>query len=149
MPILYPTSDFKLEPLGLKVEERNLSRAQLIEKAILHKEGQLTENGSLSVSTGKFTGRSPQDKYIVQYAHDKSEFPIDWGNINHPIAPEKSEKLLGKMLAFSQTRAIYAQDLSAGHSERYFSTCTCIPNLPGKASSRATSFCRQTQTLPH
>jgi phosphoenolpyruvate carboxykinase (ATP) len=120
MPILYPTSDFRLEALGLKVEERNLSRAQLIEKAILHKEGQLTENGSLSVSTGKFTGRSPQDKYIVQYAHDKSEFPIDWGNINHPIAPEKSEKLLSKMLTFSQARTIYAQDLSAGHSERYF-----------------------------
>jgi phosphoenolpyruvate carboxykinase (ATP) len=119
MPILYPTGDFKLEALGLKVEERNLSRAQLIEKAILHHEGQLTENGSLSVSTGKFTGRSPKDKYIVQY-ENKTGFPIDWGNINHPIAPEKAEALLQKMIAFSQNKIIFAQDLSAGHSEHYF-----------------------------
>ena len=45
---------------------KNLSVPLLVESAILNREGELSVTGSLSVKTGKFTGRSPDDKFIVK-----------------------------------------------------------------------------------
>ncbi|MGJ9386099.1 phosphoenolpyruvate carboxykinase (ATP), partial [Salipaludibacillus sp. CF4.18] len=48
--------------------EVQLSVSQLVEKVIMRKEGKLTSTGAVSVSTGKYTGRSPKDKFIVKEA---------------------------------------------------------------------------------
>ena len=62
----------------------NLSVPSLVEVIIKRKEGMLSSTGALSVKTGKFTGRSPDDRYIVddEETHDM----IDWGKVNHPIS---------------------------------------------------------------
>ena len=59
-----------------------LSVPKLVEKAIKRNEGVLTDTGAISVKTGKYTGRSPKDKYIVQ---EKSVMDkIDWGMSTNP-----------------------------------------------------------------
>ena len=70
--------------------ERNLPIATLIEIAIQRNEGLLSNSGALSVKTGKFTGRSPDDKFIVD--DEISHKLVDWGKVNHPIATEKFDE---------------------------------------------------------
>ena len=50
---------------GTGVVYHNLAVPKLIEHALRKGEGVLTDKGALSVNTGKYTGRSPDDKYIV------------------------------------------------------------------------------------
>lgn len=87
----------QLEEMDIRLGKvmRNLSVPQLIEIAIQRGEGMLSSTGALSVKTGKFTGRSPDDRYIVddETTHNK----IDWGKINHPISENNFEKIFGRM----------------------------------------------------
>jgi phosphoenolpyruvate carboxykinase (ATP) len=76
----------------------NLSVAQLVEKVLQRKEGQLTATGAVAVTTGKYTGRSPKDKYIVEEAATKEK--IDWGTVNQPISEEVFENLYNKVLDY-------------------------------------------------
>lgn len=57
----------------------NLSVAQLIEHAIRNGEGELASNGALTARTGKYTGRTPKDKFIVKDA--LTEGKVWWGAI--------------------------------------------------------------------
>jgi phosphoenolpyruvate carboxykinase (ATP) len=74
---------------------RNLTVPLLVESAILNDEGKISSTGSLSVKTGKFTGRSPEDKYIVK--DEITANSIDWGKVNHPISEENFEKIFDRM----------------------------------------------------
>ena len=96
---------------------RNLTPSELIEHALSRKEGTLSETGALVVTTGKYTGRSPKDKYIVDTAgiHDK----IAWGNVNKPIEKEKFDAIFGKLVAYLQNREIFIFDGRAGANPEY------------------------------
>jgi phosphoenolpyruvate carboxykinase (ATP) len=87
---------------------RNLSVPQLIEIAVQRGEGTLSSTGALSVKTGKFTGRSPDDRYIVddETTHNK----IDWGKINHPISENNFEKIFSRMKKNVQGKEFYIFD---------------------------------------
>jgi phosphoenolpyruvate carboxykinase (ATP) len=76
----------------------NLSVAQLVEKILQRNEGKLTATGAVAVTTGKYTGRSPKDKYIVEEAATKAK--IDWGTTNQPISEEVFENLYNKVLDY-------------------------------------------------
>ena len=73
-----------------------LSVPQLVEKAISRGEAQLTSDGAVTAQTGKYTGRSPKDKYIVEEASSKDK--IDWGNVNRPISSEIFDSLYNKVI---------------------------------------------------
>ena len=60
-----------------------LSVPQLVEKVLTRNEGLLTSTGAVRATTGKYTGRSPKDKYIVK--EDSVKDKIDWGSINQPF----------------------------------------------------------------
>lgn len=77
---------------------RNLSVPLLVEAALLNNEGQLSSTGALSVRTGKFTGRSPDDKFIVR--DEITTNTVDWGKINHPISEENFDRILSRMTTF-------------------------------------------------
>jgi phosphoenolpyruvate carboxykinase (ATP) len=74
-----------------------LSVPQLVEKTILRGEAQLTSDGAVTAQTGKYTGRSPKDKYIVEEASSKDK--IDWGNVNRPISSEIFDSLYNKVIS--------------------------------------------------
>ena len=71
---------------------KNLSSAELVERALAAGEGQLAANGALSCLTGERTGRSPKDKHLedVPEIHDK----IAWGKVNTPITPAQFDAAL-------------------------------------------------------
>lgn len=76
----------------------HLSVARLIEKALEKKEGILTSTGAFRATTGKYTGRSPNDKFIVK--ERSVEDKIDWGTVNQPISSEVFENLYKKVLYY-------------------------------------------------
>ena len=68
-----------------------LSTAQLVEKSLKRGEGRLTETGALRAETGKYTGRSPKDRFIVE--DDTSRDKVDWGEVNQPISEDVFREL--------------------------------------------------------
>lgn len=82
----------------------NLSPEQLVEAAITRGEGQLTASGALRVSTGTYTGRSPNDKFVVDSpaVHNK----IAWDN-NKPFSTDKFTNIYNRMLAYMQNRELF------------------------------------------
>lgn len=75
-----------------------LSVPQLVEKVLSRKEGQLTSTGAIMATTGKYTGRSPKDKFIVEEESVKDK--IDWGSVNQPISKEVFTNLYNKVLEY-------------------------------------------------
>ena len=68
-----------------------LSPAALIEEALKNQEGVLSQEGALVCVTGKFTGRSPRDKFIVRDPATRDT--VWWGPTNTPMAPEQFDRL--------------------------------------------------------
>jgi phosphoenolpyruvate carboxykinase (ATP) len=93
----------------------NWSAARLAEAALQRNEGTLADNGALVVKTGAFTGRSPQDKYVVRDA--TTEGDVWWGSVNHPVSPAVFDQLLDKALAHLAKRELYVFDGYAGAAE--------------------------------
>lgn len=96
----------------------NLYPAALVELAVQRGEGKLTSQGSIAVATGKYTGRSPNDKFIVQNGN-ADDADIWWGKVNRPISPENFEKLYQKMIAYYVGRDAFVQDLAVGNHPKY------------------------------
>ncbi|MBP3891585.1 MAG: phosphoenolpyruvate carboxykinase (ATP) [Solobacterium sp.] len=111
---------YGLEKLGItnpKSVQRNLSQARLVEIALEKKEGVLMDNGALVVKTGKYTGRSAKDKFIVDApsVHDK----IAWGSVNVPFSQEKFNAIKEKVLAYFNEKDVYLFDGIAGADPSY------------------------------
>lgn len=99
------------ERLGRAVHA-NLSPAELYEHAIRAGEGAIAAEGPLVVRTGKHTGRSPKDKFVVR--EPSSEAHIWWGEINQPIEEARYDGLRARLVEYLSTREIYAQDCFIG-----------------------------------
>jgi len=99
-----------LEKYGLKnvIAHWNLSPKELQKIAVEKEGGVETENGTLAIYTGKFTGRSPQDRFLVKDEYTKDR--VWWGNINKPVSPENFEKLENEILKYLSGKEIYARD---------------------------------------
>jgi len=95
----------------------NLSAPELVEIALARKEGRLASNGALSVKTGKFTGRSPKDKYIVDEPSVHEH--IAWGAVNQPLRPEQFDRLYRKALAYAKDRELFVFDGFAGNDPAF------------------------------
>jgi len=90
----------------------NLSTAELYEDAIRAGEGIVAAEGPLVVRTGRHTGRSPQDKFLVR--EPSSESKIWWGEVNRPISQEHYDRLRARLVEYVATRDLYAQDCYIG-----------------------------------
>ena len=111
---------YGIEKLGIinsKAVYRNLPAAQLVEKALERGEGTLSNTGALVVKTGKYTGRSPEDKFVVDYPSIHDE--IAWGKVNVPMKPEVFDKIYDKAIAYLQDREIFIFDGFAGADLKY------------------------------
>ncbi len=96
----------------------NLGTSALVEHAIAKGEGQLTKHGALLVDTGKFTGRSVKDKFVVRDAI--TEDTIDWGKINQPMDQQSWDNLKADFLAaVADKDELYVADLFGGSQPEY------------------------------
>ena len=112
--------NYKMENLELSntgMIHYDLSPAKLVEKALERKEGILSDTGAFIITTGKYTGRSPDDKFIVD-TPDVHEY-IAWGDVNHPIDEDKFYKLYEKALAYLQNREVFVFNGLAGADKKY------------------------------
>lgn len=96
----------------------NLGTAPLVEHALKAGEGRLTKDGALLVDTGKFTGRSVKDKFVVRDA--TTEDTINWGAINQPMTPEHWANLKADFLAaLEDQEELFVADLFGGSQPEY------------------------------
>ena len=119
-----------LEYLGItnpKAVYRNLPVSTLTEKAIIRGEGTLSNTGALVVKTGKYTGRSANDKFIVDTpaVHDE----IAWGKVNRPIDKAKYDAIYNKVVAYLQNREIFVFDGFAGADPKYTKSFRIVNEL--------------------
>jgi phosphoenolpyruvate carboxykinase (ATP) len=89
----------------------------LYEEAIRRRECVLAEHGAMVVSTGAHTGRSPQDKYIVD--EETSRDRIWWGPVNRPMSPEAFASLHRRIIEHFRGRDVFVQDCVVGADHRY------------------------------
>ena len=96
---------------------RNPAITYLVAEAIKNGEGILSNTGALVVETGKYTGRSPNDKFIVDApsVHDE----IAWGKINVPMDVETFDELKSKVLTYLENKKLYVFDGFAGADHKY------------------------------
>ena len=83
----------------------------LVNAAVQRGEGTLGIGGAFLCETGRFTGRSPKDKFVVRTP--SVEGTIWWEN-NAPMTPLAFDQLYADMLAHMQGRDYFVQDLYAG-----------------------------------
>ncbi|WP_372919981.1 phosphoenolpyruvate carboxykinase (ATP) [Salegentibacter sp.] len=122
-----------LKKYGLKdtVAHRNLSGEELQKITVEKNMGVETENGTLAVNTGKFTGRSPQDRFLVKddYTRDK----VWWGKINKPISPDNFDRLYERVTAYLSGKELYVHDGYVGAYPEYRLDVRTIAEYPWSA----------------
>jgi phosphoenolpyruvate carboxykinase (ATP) len=105
--------------LGLKKIGKifhNLGYDELFEHESRNAEGRVAANGTMMVDTGKFTGRSPKDKYFV---HQLPSFQnIAWGKLNQSVAPEVFDELHAEVLDHLSGKDLYVTDGYCGANEK-------------------------------
>ena len=110
----------QLQQMSIKPSKihRNLPVQKIIDLIMDKNEGILTANGSIAVKTGKYTGRSPDDRFIVD--DELTHSTVDWGKINHPIPEDKFDKLFEKMKKHLENKEIFIFDgfVGADHEHR-------------------------------
>jgi len=110
----------KLEDLGIRNYRKaywNESPEFLQEAAIIREQGVIANSGALAINTGKFTGRSPKDRFIVK--DDITANTVDWNDINMPFDSEAFDRLYDKITAYFAGREIFVRDAFACADERY------------------------------
>lgn len=102
----------------IKDQNLNLVPAALVQRTIERKEGKLSSTGALVVNTGKFTGRSPKDRFIVEDSITKDK--VDWGDINMPISQDSYQKLKAKFKKYIDGKDEYfSRQVYACASNKY------------------------------
>ena len=89
------------------IKAHHFSSEELIVEAVRNNEGIIASNGAFSTSTGERTGRSPNDRFIVQ--ESTTSDLIDWGDINKPFKSDKFDLLWNKVDAYLKV-SIYEID---------------------------------------
>lgn len=118
----------------------NLSYEELHEHEIKNHEGNITNLGAINIDTGKFTGRSPNDKYFVY--QEPSNKNIAWGNINKPIKSEIFEELYKKVLEHFENKDIYVFDGFVGASKKNKKNVRVVSEIAWQAHFVTNMFIR-------
>jgi phosphoenolpyruvate carboxykinase (ATP) len=111
--------------------------------ALARGDGQLAEGGSLVVETGRHTGRSPKDRFVVR--EPGSEDRIAWGEINQPIAEESFEGLRERIVAHLEDGDVYVVDAFAGADPAHRLPVRVVTGSPWHALFARTLFIDPTE----
>ncbi|RCW91248.1 phosphoenolpyruvate carboxykinase (ATP) [Winogradskyella arenosi] len=106
----------------------NLSPEELQRITIEKGMGKETANGTLAINTGKYTGRSPQDRFIVKdnYTEDR----VWWGKTNKAISPENFDHLQAEITKYLSGKEIYVRDAYVCADPEYKTNVRTVTELP-------------------
>ncbi|HSP12047.1 MAG TPA: phosphoenolpyruvate carboxykinase (ATP) [Salegentibacter sp.] len=113
------TKTISLEEYGIKdaTLHYQLSPKELHRITVEKGQGVEASSGALAVNTGKFTGRSPKDRFIVKDKITQDE--VWWGDINIPFEPQKFDQLYKKVTEYLSGKEVYARDAYACAEDKY------------------------------
>ncbi|PSR14156.1 MAG: phosphoenolpyruvate carboxykinase (ATP), partial [Bacteroidetes bacterium] len=137
----------RLEDLGISNYLQaywNESPEFLVEAAIRNQQAVLSDQGALVVQTGKFTGRSPLDRFIVK---DKiTQDTVDWNKINLPFTTAGFDQLYQKITAYFVDREVYVRDAFAGADPAYRLQVRVVNEYPWSNQFAYNMFLRPSAT---
>jgi phosphoenolpyruvate carboxykinase (ATP) len=117
---------------------RNPTTAMLYTHALRRNEAVLAEGGPLVVDTGRHTGRSPKDKFVVR--EPGSEARIWWGDVNHPFPEDGYERLRERVATHLGERDLYVVDAFAGADPAHRIAVRVVTSMPYHALFARTMF---------
>lgn len=100
----------------------------LVEQTLEREQGTLNDTGALCIKTGKFTGRSPKDRFIVR--DESTAETVDWGDVNIPISTQVFDRILEKMTDFIKDRELWVRACYAGADDTCRINVTVINTTP-------------------
>lgn len=138
------TKSISLNAYGIESEHIHyqLDPDVLHEMTIERRMGTETSSGALAVNTGEFTGRAPQDRFIVK---DKiTEDKVWWGPINKPFDPEKFDALYDKVASYLSKKEVFVRDCFACADKEYQLGIRVITEYPWSNMFASNMFIRPT-----
>lgn len=138
------TKTISLESYGITnaTVRYQLTPDELHEETISKGQGVEASSGALAVNTGEFTGRSPQDRFIVKDAI--TEDKVWWGNINIPFESDKFDALYKKVTNYLSGKEIYVRDSYACADPNYRLNIRVITEYPWSNQFAYNMFLRPT-----
>uniref|UniRef100_UPI0040476BBA phosphoenolpyruvate carboxykinase (ATP) n=1 Tax=Mariniflexile sp. TaxID=1979402 RepID=UPI0040476BBA len=138
------TKTISLEKYGIKNAKvkYQLTPEQLHEIAIEKGQGVEASSGALAVNTGEFTGRSPQDRFIVK--DDITKDKVWWGNINIPFDADKFDSLYDKVTDYLSNKEVFVRDCYACADDDYKLNIRVINEYPWSNQFAYNMFLRPT-----
>ena len=117
-----------ISPRGLKKFHYQQSPGALIEQTLERGEGVVNDSGALTIRTGKFTGRSPRDRYIVR--DRTTEDTVDWNDINQPISEDHYSCLYARVIRHLKDAELWVRDAYACSDPSYRLGIRVVTELP-------------------
>ena len=109
----------------------NYSPEYLTQRTLEMGEGVLSDTGALVIRTGRFTGRSPKDRFIVQ--DNFTSDLVDWGKINQAIERSTFDLLRSQLLEHLSNNDVYVKDAYACADPRYRLNVRVVAEKPWSA----------------
>lgn len=109
----------------------NATPKKLVEDCLEQNEGVLSDQGALVIKTGRFTGRSPKDRFIVK--DSVTENTVDWNSINVAFDADKFDQLRSKLEKHLSDQNVYVHDAYAGADHNYKLDLRLVAEKPWSA----------------
>ncbi|MCA0268115.1 MAG: phosphoenolpyruvate carboxykinase (ATP) [Bacteroidetes bacterium] len=116
----------------------NLPSDDITRIAVERGEGNLTEHGVFVGYTAPHTGRSPEDRFVVDTPDTRDE--VGWNKTNQAVSEEVFDRLLAKMNAYAEGRNLFVVDALAGADERYRIPVRVVTELAWHSQFAANMF---------
>ncbi|WP_435415523.1 phosphoenolpyruvate carboxykinase (ATP) [Polaribacter aestuariivivens] len=139
------TKSISLENLGIKnaTIRYQLSSDELHNETLEKNQGVTSSFGAIAVNTGEFTGRSPQDRFIVKDAI--TEDKVWWSKINIPFDSQKFDALYDKVVNYLSKKEIFVRDSYACADENYKLNIRVVNEYPWSNMFAYNMFLRPTE----
>ena len=139
------TKSISLNSLGIKNAKvrYQLTSDELHEETIKNEQGVASSLGAIAVNTGEFTGRSPQDRFIVK--DEVTKDLVWWSDINIPFESEKFDALYNKVVNYLSEKEIYVRDSYACADENYKLNIRVVNEYPWSNMFAYNMFLRPTE----